>query len=145
MSISKVFGFRKWFFLFKPSDKATDDMTHDLVWLSFLQAHWLATVLVKIILIYGRSGSLSKYAQCDGWGELISRYGQTCFSERFPRQRRINVRGQAINFFEQLKLKKPLCPEVTIAHHFTNRWRLHIFEIRTKVEKSLKEVMNNSF
>ena len=52
MSISKVFGFRKWSFLFTPSDKATNDMTHDFVWLSFLQAHWLATVLVKIILIY---------------------------------------------------------------------------------------------
>ena len=31
MSISKVFSFRKWSFLFTPSDKATKDMTHDLV------------------------------------------------------------------------------------------------------------------
>ena len=51
MSISKVFSFRKWSFLFTPSDKATKDMTHDY---SYDYEH----------------------AQRDGWGELISRYGK---------------------------------------------------------------------
>ena len=31
MSISKVFSFRKWSFLLTPSDKATKDITHDLI------------------------------------------------------------------------------------------------------------------
>ena len=52
MSILEILSFRKWSFLFTLSDKATKDMTHDLVWLSFLQARWFATVRVKIILIY---------------------------------------------------------------------------------------------
>ena len=44
-----------------------------------------------------RSGSLSKHAERDGRGGRGINFSmrQTCFSERFPRRRRINVCGQA--------------------------------------------------